>query len=47
MHLCGPANWWLPRWLDRHLPHLSVEAPPLGPPVPAPRADLATAGVGR
>ncbi|SDO41328.1 MMPL family transporter [Actinacidiphila guanduensis] len=25
MHLFGPANWWLPRWLDRRLPHLAVE----------------------
>ncbi|MDN3357535.1 MMPL family transporter [Actinomadura sp. DC4] len=25
MHLFGPANWWLPTWLDRVLPHLSVE----------------------
>jgi putative drug exporter of the RND superfamily len=25
MHLFGRANWWLPRWVDRHLPHLSVE----------------------
>jgi RND superfamily putative drug exporter len=25
MHLFGPANWWLPRWLDRWLPHLAVE----------------------
>ena len=27
MHLFGPANWWLPGWLDRLLPHLSVEPP--------------------
>src|SRR5581483_7281322 len=27
MHLFGPANWWLPRWLDRRLPHLSVDPP--------------------
>ena len=27
MHLIGPANWWLPRRLDRALPHLSVEPP--------------------
>ncbi len=27
MHLIGPANWWLPRGLDRALPHLSVEPP--------------------
>ncbi len=25
MHLFGRANWWLPAWLDRRLPHLSVE----------------------
>jgi RND superfamily putative drug exporter len=27
MHLIGPANWWIPRWLDRVLPHLSAEPP--------------------
>jgi RND superfamily putative drug exporter len=27
MHMCGPANWWLPRWLDRRLPHLAIEPP--------------------
>ena len=26
MHLLGKANWWLPGWLDRAVPHLSVEA---------------------
>ncbi len=25
MALLGKANWWLPGWLDRVLPHLSVE----------------------
>ena len=25
MHRMGPANWWLPGWLDRVLPHLTVE----------------------
>ena len=25
MQLLGRANWWLPGWLDRILPHLSVE----------------------
>jgi len=25
MHKIGPANWWMPRWLDRILPHLSIE----------------------
>jgi len=27
MHLFGNANWWLPRWLDRSLPHLAIEPP--------------------
>ena len=25
MALLGDANWWLPRWLDRLLPHLDVD----------------------
>jgi putative drug exporter of the RND superfamily len=25
MHLCGQANWWLPGWLERRLPHLAVD----------------------
>jgi RND superfamily putative drug exporter len=25
MNLLGTKNWWLPKWLDRILPHLSVE----------------------
>ena len=25
MHMSGKANWWLPGWLDRALPHLNVE----------------------
>ena len=29
MHLCGRANWWLPRWLDRRLPQLAIEPPVL------------------
>ncbi|HEY2669579.1 MAG TPA: MMPL family transporter [Rugosimonospora sp.] len=39
MHLFGRANWWLPRWIDRWLPHLSVEpadAPEPQVPQPAP-----------
>ncbi|WNM31680.1 MMPL family transporter [Streptomyces sp. Li-HN-5-11] len=35
MHLCGGANWWLPRRLDRALPRVSVEGPsdePVRPP---------------
>jgi len=27
MELLGDKNWWLPRWLDRLLPHLDVEGP--------------------
>ena len=27
MSLLGKANWWLPAWLDRVLPHLAVEGP--------------------
>jgi RND superfamily putative drug exporter len=27
MELLGDANWWLPKWLDRILPHLDVEGP--------------------
>ena len=26
MELLGDRNWWLPRWLDRLLPHVSVES---------------------
>jgi putative drug exporter of the RND superfamily len=25
MALLGRANWWLPRWLDRRLPHMGME----------------------
>ena len=25
MVLAGRANWYLPRWLDRALPHISIE----------------------
>ena len=25
MELLGDKNWWLPRWLDRILPHIDVE----------------------
>ncbi|MEU0934821.1 MMPL family transporter [Embleya sp. NPDC005971] len=27
MHLLGRANWWLPGWLDKRLPHLAVDPP--------------------
>jgi RND superfamily putative drug exporter len=35
MELLGNANWWLPRWLDRLVPRISVEAPPEFEPRPA------------
>jgi putative drug exporter of the RND superfamily len=28
MELLGNANWWLPKWLERTLPRISVEASP-------------------
>jgi putative drug exporter of the RND superfamily len=34
MELLGPVNWWMPRWLNRAVPRLGVEAFP--PPVPTP-----------
>jgi RND superfamily putative drug exporter len=36
MHLCGRANWWLPGWLDRRLPHLAIEPPEDEPPARLP-----------
>jgi RND superfamily putative drug exporter len=43
MHLSGRANWWLPSWLDRILPHLSIEPATRPPalPSPAPASELA------
>ena len=38
MRLFGNANWWLPRWLDRRLPHLAIEPTEAGPAVPVPLA---------
>ena len=37
MHMFGDANWLLPRWLDRRLPHLAIE-PATTPVPPAPVA---------
>ncbi|MFI2186203.1 MMPL family transporter [Streptomyces sioyaensis] len=40
MHMLGGANWWLPSWLGRWLPRISIEPPPEQPsdaPVPASR----------
>jgi RND superfamily putative drug exporter len=51
MALLGKANWWLPGWLDRILPHVDVEGHAAAPeadaePVPAEPAKLATPGEG-
>jgi RND superfamily putative drug exporter len=32
MELLGDANWWLPKWLDRLIPHFGIEAPALEAP---------------
>jgi RND superfamily putative drug exporter len=42
MQLLGRANWWLPGWLDRILPHIGVEAqvPPVAKPEPATEAGV-------
>jgi RND superfamily putative drug exporter len=37
MALLGKANWWLPTWLDRMLPHISLAAPSEAP--ASPRAE--------
>jgi RND superfamily putative drug exporter len=36
MMLVGKPNWWIPTWLDRVLPRLSVEAEDLSVAVPLP-----------
>ena len=36
MALMGRANWWLPGWLDRMLPHLSIESDALTQPSTSP-----------
>jgi RND superfamily putative drug exporter len=38
MALLGRANWWLPGWLDRILPHLDVHGDAAGKTFPAPGA---------
>jgi putative drug exporter of the RND superfamily len=39
MELLGDRNWWMPRWLDRLLPRVHVEAPSGAGTEPAPRPD--------
>jgi hypothetical protein len=39
MELLGDANWWFPKWLERIVPRISVEAPPeFAPASPPPTA---------
>jgi RND superfamily putative drug exporter len=40
MALLGRANWWIPAWLDRVLPHLDVEGSAPGAHLPGPRAEV-------
>jgi RND superfamily putative drug exporter len=40
MHRFGRANWWLPRWLDRRLPHVTIEPPTPEQPVGVPGSAL-------
>ncbi|WP_055493576.1 MMPL family transporter [Streptomyces sp. TP-A0356] len=39
MHLLGGANWWLPSWLERRLPRLSIEPPECRARIPGRRAE--------
>ena len=43
MELLGQANWWMPRWLDRILPHLDIEGSSAEAPVVAAASDSTTA----
>ena len=53
MELLGNANWWMPKWLDRILPHLAVDGAPspapadLPAPVPASSGDDERVGAGK
>jgi RND superfamily putative drug exporter len=38
MHLVGRAAWWLPRWLDRIVPHVDIEGADLERSLPHPGA---------
>lgn len=42
LHLCGPASWWLPKWLDKILPNVDVEGAKLER-TPDPEMDQADA----
>jgi len=46
--LLGHANWWLPKWLDRIMPHLEIEGetglPPVEPVEPITTTTFSTDG---
>lgn len=46
MHLLGDRAWYIPRWLDRILPHFTVEPPHAEAPVAAARATPEASGGG-
>lgn len=41
MQLLGRVNWWIPGWLDRRLPHLTIDTVPEAIPAPASAAEPA------
>jgi len=40
LEILGRATWWMPRWLDRRLPRIAIEAEDQHAPQPAPRRSL-------
>jgi RND superfamily putative drug exporter len=40
MELLGRRNWWMPRWLDRVVPHVSVEGHATDLPMPERRVPV-------
>jgi putative drug exporter of the RND superfamily len=44
LELLGERTWWLPRWLDEHLPHFDVEGPPSADAAKRPAQPRADAG---
>jgi putative drug exporter of the RND superfamily len=49
MELLGRANWYMPRWLDRVVPHLGIEVDaeaPEGAPAGPAGAERPTVGAG-
>jgi RND superfamily putative drug exporter len=46
MEIFGRANWWLPRWLDRVLPRISLEGMPEPETAPAPVSPAGSARSG-